>query len=486
MSSRPPRTLLAPARLAPIAPIALAALLSACATQPPHAPLATQPPAQYAAADAAWQPAQAFAAMPAGAWWTVFDDPVLSDLEAQVANHNQTLAAQLAAYDQARAAIAQAGAAYAPTLSAGAAASRSKSATSGQVGNVFSANLGASWEPDLWGKVRLQVQAQQASAAASEATLRNTLLSLQSTLAQSYLQLRTVDAQIRLAQQTVADNAQSLQLTENRYKAGVATAADVAAARTQWLQSQTALTDLGVTRAQLQNAIAVLVGQPPSSFSLTETDALPPVPAVPAGLPAHMLLRRPDLQAALAQVQAANAQIGVAQTAWFPNLTLSVSVGSSAARLADLFSAPTLFWSLGPQLAAALFDGGARQAAVQASEAGYRQTVANYRQNALTALQGVENQLAAQRILAQEAQQQAQVVQAAEASLRLATNQYKAGAAPYLNVLTAQTTATAARNAELTLLNRRYAAVVSLIAALGGGWGEAHAAALGPMPAAAP
>ncbi|MEW6466123.1 MAG: efflux transporter outer membrane subunit [Pseudomonadota bacterium] len=481
MSSRLPSTLFASVRLAPIA---LAALLSACATQPPHVPPATQPPAQYAA-DAGWQPAQGFAAMPAGAWWTVFDDPVLSDLEAQVANHNQTLAAQLAAYDQARAAIAQAEAAYAPTLSAGAAATRSKSATSAQIGNAFSANLGASWEPDLWGKVRLQVQAQQASAAASEATLRNTLLSLQSTLAQSYLQLRTVDAQIRLAQQTVADNARSLQLTENRYRAGVATAADVAAARTQWLQSQTALTDLGVTRAQLQNAIAVLVGQPPSNFLLPEADALPPVPAVPAGLPAHMLLRRPDLQAALAQVQAANAQIGVAQTAWFPNRTLSASVGSSAVRLADLFSAPTLFWSLGPQLAAALLDGGARQATVQASEASYRQTVANYRQNVLTALQGVENQLAAQRILAQEAQQQAQVVQAAEASLRLATNQYKAGTAPYLNVLTAQTTATAARNAELTLLNRRYAAAVGLIAALGGGWGEAHAAALVPVPAAA-
>lgn len=481
MPSRPISPLLAPARLAPIA---LAALLSACATQPPHAPLAVQPPVQYAAADAGWQPAQGFAAMPAGAWWTVFDDPVLSDLESQVARRNQTLAAQLAAYDQARAAIAQAEAAYAPTLTAAAAATRAKSATSGQVGNAISANLGASWEPDLWGKVRLQVAAQQASAAASEATLRNTLLSLQSTLAQSYLQLRTVDAQIRLARQTVADNAKYLQLTENRYRAGVATAADVAAARTQWLQSQTALTDLGVTRAQLQNAIAVLVGQPPSSFLLPETDALPPVPAVPAGLPAHMLLRRPDLQAALAQVQAANAQIGVAQTAWFPNLTLSASAGSSAARLADLFSAPSLVWSLGPQLAATLFDGGARRAAVQVSEANYRQTVANYRQNVLTALQSVENQLAAQRILAQEAQQQAQVVQAAEESLRLATNQYKAGTAPYLNVLTAQTTATAARNTELTLLNRRYAAVVSLIAALGGGWDGATQPRLGPLPAA--
>ncbi|MBN8743235.1 MAG: efflux transporter outer membrane subunit [Thiomonas arsenitoxydans] len=464
--------------------VPLVLTLAACAATPPEAPVKIALPASYAQAQSGWEPAQAMAAAPRGAWWSVFDDPVLAGLETQVAQHNQSLAAQLAAYEQAQAAVAQARAAYYPAVTAGASANRARTAGNGAVGNSLSASLGASWEPDLWGKVRLQVQAGQATAAASAATLANTQLSLQSTLATSYLQLRTVDAQIVLAQNTVAAYQRALQITDNRYKAGVGTAADVASARTQLLQAQTSLTDLGVTRVQLQNAIAVLVGKPPAEFSLPASDTLPEVPAIPAGIPAQLLQRRPDLAAAQAQVQAANAQIGVAQTAWFPNLTLSAQGGSQAARIAELFSAPSLFWSIGPQLAATLFDGGLRRAQEQSSQAAYRQTVANYRQSVLTALQQVEDNLAAQRILALEAQQQAEVVQAAEVSLRLAENQYKAGTAPYLNVITAQTTATSARNAQLTLLNRRYAASVSLIQALGGGWGAANAPAIGPLSAA--
>ncbi len=473
---------IAPPRLSLAVPLIL--ILAACAATLPEAPVKIALPASYAQAQSGWEPAQAMAAAPRGAWWSVFDDPVLNDLETQVAQHNQSLAAQLAAYEQAQAAVAQAQAAYYPAVTAGASANRARTAGTGAVGNSLSASLGASWEPDLWGKVRLQVQAGQATAAASAATLANTQLSLQSTLATSYLQIRTVDAQIVLAQNTVAAYQRALQITDNRYKAGVGTAADVASARTQLLQAQTSLTDLGVTRVQLQNAIAVLVGKPPAEFSLPAANTLPEVPAIPAGIPAQLLQRRPDLAAAQAQVQAANAQIGVAQTAWFPNLTLSAQGGSQAARITELFSAPSLFWSLGPQLAATLFDGGLRRAQVQSSQAAYRQTVANYRQSVLTALQQVEDNLAAQRILAQEAQQQAEVVQAAEVSLRLAENQYKAGTAPYLNVITAQTTATSARNAQLTLLNRRYAASVALIQALGGGWGAADTPAIGPLPAA--
>ena len=471
-----------PPRLSLAVPLVL--MLAACAATPPEPAVKVALPASYTPANSDWQPAQALAAAPRGAWWSVFDDPVLAGLEAQVAQHNQSLAAQLAAYEQAQAAVSQAQAAYYPTLTAGGSATRARAANTGTVGNSLSASLGASWEPDLWGKVRLQVQAGQASAAASAATLASTQLSLQSTLATSYLQLRSVDAQTKLANDTVAAYQRALQITENRYKAGVGTAADVAQARTQLLQAQTSLTDLGVTRAQLQNAIAVLVGQPPSEFSLPVASTLPAVPAIPAGIPAQLLQRRPDLAAAQAQVAAANAQIGVAQTAWFPNLTLSAQGGSQAARIAQLFSAPSLFWSIGPQLAATLFDGGLRRAQVASSQAAYRQTVATYRQSVLTALQQVEDNLAAQRILAQEAQQQAEVVQAAEVSLRLAENQYKAGTAPYLNVLTAQTTATSARNAQLTLLNRRYAASVALIQALGGGWGTADAPAIGPLPTA--
>ncbi len=470
----------------------LALLLGACAAQPPEPPLKVALPQVYAHAGQGWTPLQSAAAMPAGPWWGVFDDPVLSTLEARVAQNNQTLAAQLAAYEQAEAAIAQAQAAYSPTLSAGASATRSKSASAsnsvaqpGRIFNSLSSSVTASWAPDLWGKVRLQVQAGEASAAASAATLGFTQLSLQGTLAQSYLQLRTVDAQVRLAQDTVAAYTRALQLTENRYRAGVDTAAGVAQARTQLLQAQTSATDLGVTRAQLQNAIAVLVGQAPGDFTLPAVNALPSVPAIPPGIPVQLLQRRPDLAAAAAQVQAANAQIGVAQTAWLPNLTLSAQGGSQATRLAELFTAPSLFWSIGPSLAATLFDGGLRRAQLESSKAAYRQTVANYRQDVLTALQQVQDNLAAQSILALEAQQQAAVVQAAVVSLRLAENQYKAGIAPYLNVITAQTTATTARNAELTLLNRRYAASVALIQALGGGWGATGETAIGPLPAAA-
>lgn len=470
---------------------ALALLLAACAAIPPEPPVKVAMSRSYAQAPGDWQPAQPPAAMPRGPWWEVFGDPVLTDLETRVARHNQSLAAQLAAYEQAQAAIAQAEAAYYPTLGAGASATRSKFARSstsvaipGVIRNSLSASATASWAPDLWGKVRLQVQAGEATAEASAATLQFTQLSLQGQLAQSYLQLRTVDAQIRLAQDTVAAYQRALQLTENRYRAGVDTAADVASARTQLLQAQTSLTDLGVTRVQLQNAIAVLVGTPPAEFSLPSTGTLPAVPGIPPGIPAQLLQRRPDLAAAQAQVQAANAQIGVAQTAWFPSLTLSAQGGSQATRLADLFSAPSLFWSLGPALAATVFDGGLRRAQLESSKAAYRQTVATYRQDVLTALQQVEDNLAAQRILAQEARQQADVVQAADVSLRLAENQYKAGTAPYLNVITAQTTATSARNAQLTLLNRRYAATVALIQALGGGWGADDRPAIGPLPAA--
>lgn len=471
-------------RLLFAAPLAL--LLGACAAALPEPAAKINLPPSYAQAQgqAEWRPAQALATTPRGAWWSVFDDPVLSALEAQVAQHNQSLAAQLAAYEQAQAAVRQAQAAYYPAATAGASATRARTAGTGTVGSSLSASLGASWEPDLWGKVRLQVQAGEATAAASAATLQNTQLSLQSTLATSYLQLRTVDAQIALANDTVAAYQRALQLTDNRYKAGVDTAADVAQARTQLLQARTSLTDLGVTRVQLQNAIAVLVGQPPAEFSLPAVSALPDVPAIPAGIPAQLLQRRPDLATAQAQVEAANAQIGVAQTAWFPNLTLSAQGGSQAARIAELFSAPSLFWSIGPSLAATLFDGGLRRAQVESSKAAYRQTVATYRQSVLTALQEVENNLAAQRILTQEAQQQAEVVQAAEVSLRLAENQYRAGTAPYLNVLTAQTTATSARNAQLTLRNRRYAASVGLIQALGGGWGADDKPAIGPLPGA--
>lgn len=460
-----------------VLPAALALLLGACAANPPEAPPKIAMPQAYSEPHGRWQTAGNWAAMPRGAWWKVFGDPVLDRLEPQVAQHNQTLAAQLAAYEQAQAAVSQARAAYYPTLSATLAGTRAKSSSAGtnslypgRTYDTASATAAASWVPDLWGRVRLQVLAGESAAEASAGTLLSTRLSLQATLAQSYLQLRTVDAQTRLAESTVAAYRHALHLTENRYHAGVDTAADVAQARTQLLQAQTSLTDLGVTRIQLQNAIAVLIGKPPADFSLPALNDLPPVPRIPPGIPASLLLRRPDLAAAQATVEAANAQIGVARTAWFPNLTLSAQGGSQVTAVSQLFSAPSLFWSLGPSLAANLFEGGLRHAQIASARAAYRQTVADYRQAVLTALQQVEDNLAAQRILAEEAVQQAQVVQAAEVSLRLAQNQYRAGTASYLNVITAQTTLFNARNGMFTLLNRRYQAAVGLIQALGGSW----------------
>ena len=470
--SRPPAR-----RAAAAGAFALALLLGACSAQPPMPPLHTPMPAAYSATAQGWHPAPRQAAMPAsGAWWKVFGDPTLDSLERQLLQHNQSLAAQLAVYEQAQASLQQARAAYAPVIGATAGASRSAAAgpaTAPQ--NQLDAQLQASWEPDLWGRVRLQVQAGRATLQASADTLRYTRLSLQANLAQSYLQLRVVDAQLRLADSTVRDYTRALQLTRSRYAAGVDTAADVAQARTQLLQAQTSRTDLEVTRKQLLDAVAVLAGQPAPDFTIAARAGLPSLPGIPAGVPAELLLRRPDLGAALQQVEAANAQIGVAQRAWLPNLTLGASGGSQAATLAQLFSAPSLYWSLGPSLAATLFDGGLRSAQLASSRAAYRQTVATYRQDVLLAMQQVEDNLAAQGILRVEARQQAEVVQAADVSLRLALNQYKAGTASYLNVITAQTTATTARNAVLTLRGRRYTAAVQLIAALGGDWAGAPA-----------
>ena len=472
----------------------LAALLcagvAACSTTPPQPPVKLNVPAAFAE-DRGWTPARPQDAAPRDAWWQVYNDPVLDQLEQQVAQANQSLQAALAAYDQATALTAVSRAQFYPTVGANASASRSKSGTlfsTGQTNsqsapsNTYSAGLTANWVPDLWGQVRQQVAASEASAQASAATLLSTQLSLQATLAQTYLQLRVTDAQIRLAGQTVAAYQKALQLTENRYRAGVVAAADVALARTQLLGAQVTHTDMGVTRAQQQHAIAVLVGLPPSQFNLAAVEMSPAVPEIPAGVPAQLLQRRPDLAAAERKVAQANAQIGVAKTAWFPSLTLSAQTGSRVSHLADLFSAPSLFWSLGPTLAVTLFDAGARSAQVASAEAGYRQTVATYRQTVLTAFQQTEDNLAAQRILTEEAALQRQTVQAAETSLRFAANQYQAGMVPYLNVITAQATASGAQNAELGLLGRRLTASVLLIQALGGGWGGDTPPALGSAP----
>lgn len=459
---------------------ALLALLSACAVGPdyrrPETPAATE-----FKENKGWVLAAPLATPSVGAWWTIFGDETLNQLEPRVATANQSLRASYYAYRQSQALVDAARAGEFPTLGASASANRSSGAATavGPTGAPTviaskSASLSASWALDLWGKVRRQVEAQQAGAEASRDTLLAAQLSLQATLAQTYFQIRQADSQIGLAQDTVAAYEKFLQVTRNRYAAGVATLADVAQAQSQLANARVQLAAFNVQRPQLEHAIAVLVGEPPSSFSLPPKAGLPQPRAVAAGVPAQLLLRRPDLAASERQVAAANAQIGVSKSAWFPSLTLAGQYGwrSNNGSFGSLLSAPNAFWSLGPTLAETLFDGGLRSAQAAQSEAGYQQAVAQYRQASLQALAQVEDQLAALSALADEAALQEQAVAAADESLRVVSNQYKAGVATALNVIVAQVNSYGAHNAAMTIAGQRLSANVALIQALGGGWGS--------------
>ncbi|MBU6460892.1 MAG: efflux transporter outer membrane subunit [Proteobacteria bacterium] len=425
-----------------------------------------------------------------GPWWTVFQNSTLNRLEPEVAKANQSLRAAYYAYVQANALTRLAQAQYYPTVGSSLALSRSNQAGSTASGsnglqsgpsNEASLGLSASWEPDLWGKIRDSVRAARAGAEASRGDLLAAQLSLQGTLAQTYFQFLLVGEEIQLARKTVASYRATLRLTRNRYHSGVVTRADVAQAKTQLDNARVQLASLGVQRSQLEHAIAVLIGQPPSLFHLTDKPSrLPAAPLIPAGVPSQILLRRPDLFAAQRRVAQANAQVGVARSAFFPALTLSAQSGWRSSVVSDLFKAPSLFWSLGPSLAETLLDGGARKAQVLETRAAYQEAVAQYRQDWLQALQQAEDNLSALAILQHELYLQQQAVSAALDSLHLTLNQYRAGTLPYLNVLTAQTSVYTARNALLQIEGEQLSATVALIQALGGGWGEDNGAKLGP------
>jgi NodT family efflux transporter outer membrane factor (OMF) lipoprotein len=403
-----------------------------------------------------------------GAWWTVFNDAMLNQLEERVAQSNQSLQAAFYTYQQTQAITEAARASQYPTLGATVSSSNANTQATAQK----SASLTVSWIPDIWGKVRRQVEADKASSEAALDTLRYAQLSLQGTLAQDYFLIRQLDSQTQLAQSTVKAYEKSLQITQNRYKAGVATAADVASAQSQLANAQVQQVTFGIQRAQTEHAIAVLTGEAPSRFSLAFMPGLQTPPVIPAGIPSQLLLRRPDLQAAERQMAAANAQIGVASSAYFPALTLSGQHGWRGSNFVDLFSAPNLFWSVGPSLALTLFDGEARRAAIAQNTASYQGAVAQYRQLGLVVLQQVEDQLSTGRILSDEYELQNKAMLAADKSLKLATDQYKAGIVSYLNVITAQAAAYGAHNAMLSISGQRYIASVALIQALGGGWGD--------------
>ncbi len=453
-------------------------LFTSCAMGPDYERPAVPSPAQFKE-NKGWVQAAPLAVPAQGAWWTIFGDDTLDKLEPRVADANQSLRASYYAYQQALALVDSASAGEYPTLGATVSSTHSSATITGPVGTTTtviagnSAALNASWALDLWGKVRRQVEAQQASAEGSRNTLLAAQLSLQTTLAQDYFQIRQVDSQIALAQDTVTGYEKFLQLTQNRYAAGVATLADVAQAQSLLANARVQLAAFNVQRPQLEHAIAVLVGEPPSNFTLAAASGVPEPRAVPAGVPSQLLLRRPDLAASERQVAAANAQIGVAKSAWWPTLTLSGQYGwRNNSTFSNLISAPNAFWSFGPSLAEMIFDGGLRSAQVAQSQAAHQQAVAQYRQLSLQALQQVEDQLAALSSLAEEAILQEQAVVAADESLRVITNQYKAGVATALNVITAQVNSYSAHNAALLIAGQRLTANVALIQALGGGWGS--------------
>ena len=466
---------------------AAAALFAGCAVGPDYHRPSTPAPASYKETPAGWKVAEPLDEADRGPWWSIYDDARLTALIELLNANNQTIAQYAAAYRQARALVGEARAAYFPTLGLSASASRSgqrlssggaggATSSATRVGNAFDTSLDASWEPDLWGKISRTVSAQQAGQQGAAADLANARLSAQATLAQTYFQLRALDATQKLLDDTVAAYAQSLKLTQNQYAQGVAARSDVIQAQTQLQSAQAAAIDNGVARAQNEHAIAALVGQAASTFSIPPIPLDAEPPAVPVDVPSALLERRPDIAAAERRAAAANEQIGVAMSAYFPSLTLSAQGGFQSSVLSQLFTLPSRFWTVGPQLAATLFDGGLRHAQTQAARAAYDQQVATYRQTVLGAFQQVEDALASQRILAQEIVVEREAVASARQALAIVTNEYKAGTVGYVNVLTAQTTAFSAEQKLATLAGQRMVSSVGLVKALGGGWSAAQMA----------
>ena len=410
--------------------------------------------------------------MSRGTWWQMFGDARLNEFELRAMVANQNVRQAEAAFRQARAAIRVNRAAYFPTIGASPSASISQNTgnkAGGGPATFFSLPLDASWEPDLWGRVRRSVENAVDLAQASAADLENVRLAIQSELAADYFQMRTLDATAQLLENSVAAYEKALQLTTNRYNGGVASQVDVAQAQTQLETTRAQLIDIGVARSQFEHAIAALAGEPASTFSIPRLPLEGVPPPVPPGLPSELLERRPDIAISERRVAAANAEIGVAQAAYYPNVSLSAGLGLSGT-FKTIFTGPARFWSLGPALSQTFFDAGRRRGITDEAIAAYDQTVALYRQSVLTGFQEVEDNLAALRILEQEADRQAAAVASAEKSLSLSLDRYKGGIATYLEVITAQALALSNERTAVSLLGRRMVADVQLVRALGGGW----------------
>jgi NodT family efflux transporter outer membrane factor (OMF) lipoprotein len=455
--------------------VALLASLGACTAGPDYVrPQLAGVPTGFKEMQG-WKPAQPQELALNGKWWEMFNDPALNALMEQIDISNQNLAESAASFRKAMALVQSARASYSPSVGLSAGKTRSGSIVNGasQVKDTYSTALSATWEMDVWGRIQRNVEANEASAQASAADLAATRLSAQALLAQDYLQLRVLDAQQNLLEDTVAAYQRSYQLAQNQYAVGFVAKSDVIQAQTQLKTAQASALDNGVTRAQLEHAIALLVGQPASTFSIKPTPLTATAPPIPAGLPSMLLERRPDVASAERLVAAANANIGVAQAAYYPSLTLSASGGfTNTNGIANLLSLPSRVWSLGPSLSQVVFDGGALRAATSQAIASYDLAAATYKQAVLTAFQEVEDNLVALRILEQEAAVQNEALQSARQAVLLITNQYKAGTVSYTSVVSAQATALSSEISALSILNRRMAASVLLTKALGGGWSE--------------
>jgi NodT family efflux transporter outer membrane factor (OMF) lipoprotein len=432
-----------------------------------------------------WKPSEPNDVMSRGPWWSIFKDEELTALEAKVEISNENVKAAAAAFDQARALVAQARAGFWPTLSASVGAQRGAAGTgqgrttvpgasgAGATSTTVSAGVSGNWTLDIWGQIRRTVESDRASAQASAAALAAATLSAQGELAIDYFALRTQDQLQRILDDIVVAEQQSLKITENRYHFGVAAKADVVTAQTQLLNSQAQQINAKIQRGILEHAVAVLIGQQPASFSLAPAALRIDVPTVPAGVPSTLLERRPDVAQAERKLAAANAQIGVAKTAYFPTLSLSGSDQYTNSTFAHLISVPNRVWSLGPQLAETLIDGGLRRAQVAQARAAYEANVAAYRQTVLAGFQQVEDEIVTLRVLEQQSVVEEAAVAAAKEAETLTLNQYKAGTVPYSSVITAQTTRLNSEETALSVFSSRLQASVTLIEALGGGWKEA-------------
>jgi NodT family efflux transporter outer membrane factor (OMF) lipoprotein len=469
------------------------AALAACEVGPNYHPSPVETPPAFKEA-AGWTPVQPADGVDRGDWWTVFNDPLLNQLEAQVAVSNQNLKAALEAYDQAHEVVAEDRASLFPTLDLTGSAGLSKSG-GGRGGTVtgvgsgatgvgtttvvgsskpvseYQVQLGASWAPDIWGKIRRQVEGAKANAQASYADLANARLSAQSTLAADYLELRLLDAQKVVLKSTADAYAKSLTVTTNQYRAGTVSKGNMLQAQTTLLNAQASLVDLDTQRTASEHAIAVLIGKPPADLTIdADPNWKPQLPQTPVEVPSTLLQRRPDVSAAERSVAAANAQIGVQVAGYYPDITLSGSGGLANTSVGQLFNASSELWSIGADVAQTVFNGGLTTALVRGAKAAHDEAIAQYRQAVLTAFQQVEDDLAAARVLQTEEPLRSEASKAADEEETIALNEYRAGTVDYTTVVTAQATALSARQTLLTLQVQRMTTEVSLIEALGGGW----------------